>query len=152
MALQEKIEQNLTQAMKDKNETTVSVLRMLKSAFKNKEIEKKTTLSDEDALSVIQNQIKSRRDSIELYKQGNRPELAEKEEKEITILQEYLPEQMSEEEIRIKVKEAIQKTGANEIKDMGKVMGILMNELKGKADGTTISTIVKEELQKNNEN
>lgn len=149
MTLQEKIEQNLTNAMKEKDELKVSTLRMLKSALKNKEIEKKTALNDDETLQVIQSQIKSRQDSITLYQQGSRPELAEKEQKEIAILKEYLPEQLSEEEIRHKAKEAIQKTGAQEIKDMGKVMAVLMGELKGKADGSTISAIVKEELQKN---
>lgn len=149
MTLQEKIEQNLTDAMKEKDELKVSTLRMLKSALKNKEIEKKTALDDADVIQIIQSQIKSRQDSITLYKQGNRTELAEKEQKEIAILKEYLPEQLSEEEIRPKVKEAIQKTGAQEIKDMGQVMAVLMGELKGKADGSTISAIVKEELQKN---
>ena len=149
MSLQEKIEQNLVQAMKDKDELKVSTLRMLKSALKNKEIEKKTALNDDEIIQVTQSQIKSRQDSITLYTKGDRTELAEKEEKEIAILKEYLPEQLSEEEIKNKVKEAIQKTGAQDIKDMGKVMGVLMGELQGKADGSTISAIVKEELQKN---
>ena len=153
MTLQEKIDENLVQAMKEKDELKTSVLRMLKSAIKNKEIEKKSTLEESDIIQVIQSQIKSRQDSIEMYKKGDRPELAEKEQKEVAILKEHLPEQMPEEELRKKVKAAIQKTGAQEIKDMGKVMGILMAELKGKADGSTISRITKEELQKSeNEN
>lgn len=148
MTLQEKIEENLISAMKEKDEEKVSTLRMLKSAIKNKEIEKKSDLDESDIIQIIQSQIKSRQDSIELYKQGERAELADKEQKEIAILKEYLPEQMSEEEIRSKVQEAIQKTGATEIKDMGKVMGILMAEIRGKANASLVSNITKEELQK----
>lgn len=149
MSLQEQIDENLTNAMKEKDELKVSTLRMLKSALQNKEIEKKTALNDDEIVQAIQSQIKSRQDSIVLYQQGNRTELAEKEQKEIAILKEYLPEQLSEEEIRHKVKEAIQKTGAQEMKDMGQVMAVLMEELKGKADSSAISAIAKEELQKN---
>lgn len=147
--LSQQIEKDLIEAMKSKDEETLSVLRMLKSALKNKEIElKKDSIDDNDVLSVIQGQIKTRRDSVQMYKTGGRDELAQKEEKEITILQKYLPEQMSEDEIRAKVNEAITKTGASQMQDMGKVMGILMGDLKGKADGSLISKIVKEELEK----
>lgn len=144
--LNNQIDQDIVSAMKSKDEESLSVLRMLKSAIKNKEIEKKAELADEDILSVIQSQIKTRRDSVEMYKTGGREELAQKEEKEILILQKYLPEQMSEDDVRIEVKDAITKTGASQIQDMGKVMGMVMGKLKGKADGSTISKIVKEEL------
>jgi len=144
--LKETIDKDLVEAMKSKDENTLLVLRGLKSALKNKEIEKQKDLVDTDVIEVIQSQIKSRRDSVEMYKQGGRAELAQKEEAEIEILQKYLPEQMSEEEIREIVKKAIVKTGATEIKDMGKVMGSVMPQTKGKADGSLISRIVKEEL------
>ena len=92
--LQEKIDQDLSNSMKEKDEIKVSVLRMLKSALKNKEIENKNQLTETDVISIIQSQIKSRTDSIDLYKKGNRPELAEKEEKEIETLKIYLPQKL----------------------------------------------------------
>ncbi|KKQ90875.1 MAG: hypothetical protein UT15_C0003G0050 [Berkelbacteria bacterium GW2011_GWA1_39_10] len=144
--IKKQIEQDLIEAMKGKNEEAVSTLRMLKSAIKNSEIQKGQDSDESDILSIIQGQIKSRRDSIELYKKGNRLELAAKEEKEIEILVKYLPEQMNNEEIRVIVKKAITEIGATGIQDMGKVMGKVMPELKGKADGGKISQITKEEL------
>lgn len=144
--LLETIETDLIEAMKSKDENTLLVLRGLKSALKNKEIEKKAELKDEDVMGVIQSQIKSRRDSVDMYEKGGREELAQKEEVEIAVLQKYLPEQMSEEEVRALVKKAISETGASEIKDMGRVMGSVMPQTKGKADGSLISRIVKEEL------
>jgi len=146
--LKEKIEQNLVEAMKNHDEATVSVLRMLKSAIHNLEISSKKELQDADVVGVIQGQIKSRKDSIELYKKGNRPELAEKEQKEIDILSKYLPEQMGDDAVREIVKKAIVETGASSIQDMGKVMGKIMPEVKGKADGSMVSEIVKSELSK----
>lgn len=148
MSLKEQIEQDLVEAMKSKNETQVSTLRMLKSAIHNSEIQKKQELKDEDILAVIQSQIKSRQDSIALYEQGDRQELADKEKTEIEILKKYLPEQMGEEEIRDIVKKAITDTSAADIQDMGKVMGALMPQVKDKADGSLVSKIVKEELGK----
>lgn len=147
--LKERTEKDFVEAMKNKDEQTLSVLRMLKSAIHNKEIENKKELEDIDIVAVIQSQIKTRRDSIQMYKSGGRQELAQKEEKEISILQKYLPEQMSDDQIREIVKKAITETSASQIQDMGKVMGAVMPELKGKADGATISKIVKEELGKN---
>lgn len=146
MALKDQIEQDLVSAMKEQNELILGTLRILKSAIHNIEIQVKSELDDTGILKVIQGQIKSRQDSIDLYKKGDRPELAEKEQKEIDILKAYLPEQMSEEEIRTKVKEAISATGAQNIQDMGKVMGKLMPEVGGKADGSLVSKLVKEEL------
>lgn len=146
--LKENLKKDLIEAMKQHDEEKTSVLRMIKSAIQNKEIEKKQELEDADVLTLIQSQIKSRRDSIEMYKKGGRDDLAEKEQKEIDILTPYLPEQMSEDDVRVEVKEAITQTGASQISDMGKVMGIVMAKLKGKADGSMISKIAKEELSK----
>jgi len=148
MSIKEKIETDLIEAMKAHDENIVSVLRMLKSAIQNNEIQKKEELKDENILGVIQNQVKQRQDSINLYEQGGRQELADKEKKEIEILKKYLPEQMGEAEIRALVKKAIGETGASAISDMGKVMGALMPQVKGKADGSLVSNIVKEELTK----
>lgn len=148
MTLKEQIESDLIEAMKSKNDTKVSTLRMLKSAIKNAEIAKMKELEDTDIIGTIQGQIKQRRDSITLYEQGNRQELADKEKAEIEILTKYLPEQMSEDEVRSIIVKAITETGASGMADLGKVMGKIMPEVKGKADGSMVSNIVKEELSK----
>ena len=146
MALIQEIDQDVTNAMKSKDEAKTSTLRMLKSAIHNWEISSQKEPQDADVLQIIQKEIKSRRDSIEMYKKGGRQELASQEEAEIKILANYLPTQMSPREIRAKVKEQIAKVGARTPQDMGKVIGPLMGELKGKAQGATVSKIVKEEL------
>jgi hypothetical protein len=146
--LAEKIDQDLITAMKAKEEEKVSVLRMLKAAITNYKIAAQKELDDNDIVTVLQKEIKTRKESAEVYKKGNRPELATKEEKEVKILSAYLPEQVSEEEIRIKAKEIIAKENLSGVENMGKVMGQLMTQFKGKADGGTVSKIVKEELTK----
>lgn len=175
MSLKEKIQEDLEVALKKKREIEVSVLRMLKASIFNKEkekrykftrqnpaerdlgglskekqekLEKESALTDEEVLEVISSEIKKRKEAIDLYEKGNRPELAGKEKKEVEILQSYLPEQMSEEEIKKIAEEAIRKVGAKEIKDMGKVMGIITPQVKGKADMSLVSKIVKELLMK----
>jgi len=148
MSLIEKIDADIIEAMKAKNEAVVSVLRMLKSSLTNYRIATQKELTDEDVATILQKEVKTRKESAQVYKKGNRPELAAKEEKEVEILSGYLPEQASEEEIRAKAKEIIATTGASGIADMGKVMGQLMGEFKGKADGTLVSNIVKEGLTK----
>jgi len=144
----EQIDNDLVAAVKSKEETTISTLRLLKSAIHNWQIAAQKEPQEADILQVIQKGIKSRRDSIEMYKQGGRGELAQKEEGEIATLEKYLPEQASDEEIRAKVKEIISQTSVSGVQDMGKVMGPIMNEFKGKADGALVSKIVKEELSK----
>lgn len=146
--LKEQIEKDIVEAMKSQDETVVSTLRMLKSAVKNAEIQKQTEFKDEDILGVIQGQIKQRQDSVDLFTKGNRPELADKEKTEIEILKKYLPEQMDETQVRAIVQKAISDTNASAISDMGKVMGQIMPQVKGKADGSLVSAIVKEELSK----
>lgn len=147
--LLEQIEQDITQAMKQKQETVVSTLRMLKSALKNKEIQIKKELNSDDIVQVVQAQIKTRKDSVQMYLKGGRQELAQKEEQEIEILKKYLPEQISSEDIKQKVEAAIHETGAKTIQDMGKVMGKISAELKGQADMAEVSKIVKEKLNEN---
>ena len=150
MSLLQQIDQDLVEAMKSKDETNVSTLRMLKSAIHNWQIANKKEPQDAETMSVIQKEIKSRQDSIEMYQKGGRQELSAKEEGEIKILKKYLPEQMSEGEIRTKVQGIISSVGAKGPQDMGKVMGPVMAELKGRADGATCSRIVKEELGNGN--
>ena len=145
----QQLREELKQSMLARNELKTSVLRLLLSAINYYEIQKGGAgyeASEEDVLSVIQNQAKQRRDSIEQFKIANRQELVDKETKELEILNSYLPVQMSEEEISKLVKEAISETGASTMADMGKVMGALMPKVKGKADGGLVSSIVKKQF------
>ncbi len=143
------LQEELKQAMLARDTEKTSVLRMIISAVNYYEINKGGAgyeATEEDVMNVIQTQAKQRRDSIEQYTAGNRPELAEKEQKELDMIASYLPEQMGEDEIRTLVKEAITQTNASSQQDMGKVMGALMPKTKGKADGGLVSKIVREEL------
>lgn len=136
-------------AMLAKEEMRLSTIRMLKSAIQYHEIQKGGAgyeATDEDVLEVVGREIKKRKESIELYEKGGRQELADKEKKELEILQTYLPEQLSEDEVRKLVADAISLTGAKTIQEMGKVMGALMPQTKGKADGQLVSSIVRESL------
>lgn len=145
----QKLQEELKQSMLSKNETKTSVLRMLLSAINYYEIQKGGAgygATQEDVLTVIQSQAKQRKDSIEQFKSANRQELVDKEQAELEILSTYLPAQMNEEEIIKLVKEVITKTGASTMVDIGKVMGILMPSVKGKADGNLVNSIVKKEL------
>lgn len=143
------LQEALKQAMLARDEVKKSTLRMLISAIGYYEIQKGGAgyeATEEDVLAVIQKEAKQRKDSIAQYNDGGRPELAAKEEKELHLLQAYLPSQMSEGDIRILVKEAITQTGATTAADMGKVMGALMPKVKGKADGGLVNKIVREQL------
>lgn len=143
------LQDKLKQSMLARDELRTSVLRMLLSAINYYEIQKGGAgyeATEEDVLTVTGNQAKQRRDSIEQFKLAARPELAEKEQKELDILSAFLPEQMSEEEITKLVKEAVEKSGASNISDIGKVMGLLMPQVKGKADGNLVNIIVRKEL------
>ncbi len=149
--LKQQLRDELKQSMLAKDTTRTSVLRMLLSAINYYEIQKAGAnyeANDEDVMTVIQREVKQHRDSIEQFTTGGRKDLAEKEEKELAILQKYMPEQMGEEEIKKLVADAITQTGASSPQDMGKVMGALMPKVKGKADGSLVSKIVKEELSK----
>lgn len=142
------LQNELKQSMLAKMAEKTSVLRMLISAISYFEINKGAgyTATDEDVMNVIQSEAKKRRDSIEQYTSANRPELAEKEQSELVLLQEYLPEQMGEEEVRKLVTNAVNQTGATSASDMGKVMSVLMPQVKGKADGGVVSKLVREAL------
>src|SRR5215813_3071706 len=147
--LKERIDAELKNAMRSKNELTTSVLRMLKSAIKYKEVEPGgKPLDDPGVLQVIATLIKQRRDSVEQFRAGGRPELADKEEKEIGLLQAYLPAQLSMEQLAAEVRAAIVAVGATGPKDMGAVMKALMPKVQGKAEGKAISDEVKAQLSK----
>jgi uncharacterized protein YqeY len=148
------IQKDLNQAVKGKMEIASSTLRMLLAAISNREKEKKyktkeEELTDEEVLEAIASEAKKRKEAIEAYSSGGRPELAEKEKKELEVLAKYLPEQLSEDEVRKIVAEAIKESGAETMKDMGKVMAQAMGKLKGRADGSLVSRIVKELLSQN---
>lgn len=162
--LKHKIQEELNQAIKKSEEPTRSTLRVLLAAILNKEKEKrykiakeqkeavekelveKSVLTDDEIIEVVASEVKKRKEAILEFGKGKRQDLVEKEKAEMEVLQKYLPEQISEEEIKKLVKEAIDKIGAKEIRDMGKVMAELMPKVKGRADGSLVSKIVKELL------
>jgi uncharacterized protein YqeY len=150
MSLKDKIIRDFKEAFKGKEEIKLSVLKLLQAEIHNAEIAKRAKTGKEEALGedeiidVVSREIKKRKDAIELYEKGGRQELAVKERQEIDFLKFYLPEQLSEEEIRNLVKKAIAQTGAKEIEEMGRVMGVLSPQIKGRADGGLVSKIVKE--------
>lgn len=144
------LQNELKQSMLAKDAEKTSVLRMLLSAINYYEIGKGVagyTATDEDVLAVLQKEVKQHRDSIEQFGNAGRQDLVDKESKELTILQKYLPEQMSEEDIRKLVAGAIDQTKATTMQDIGKVMGVLMPQIKGKADGNLVNKITRELLQ-----
>ena len=147
MTLQEKFQSHLADAMRSKDQLRLSVLRMMKSAVKNKEVDKMKALEEGEVLAVLNTMVKQRKDSVEQFRKGGREELAQKEEAEIKIIEEYLPAAASEEDIRRAVEEAIQETSAASMKDIGKVMKAIMARLAGKSvDGSRVSQLVKEKL------
>ncbi|MFY1832155.1 GatB/YqeY domain-containing protein [Myxococcus fulvus] len=147
--LKERIDADLKDAMRSKNELRTTVIRAIKSAVKYKEVEPgASALDDSGVMSVITGLIKKGRDSADQFKAANRPELAEKEEAEIAILQSYLPQQLTPDELVAAVQAAIAEVGAKSAKDMGAVMKNLSPKLQGKAEGRAISEAVKAELAK----
>ena len=147
MSLKDKIISDLTTAMKAKDAERLSVLRMVKANLMNRKIEKGEDLTDEEVTKVLKTLVKQRRDSVEQYEKAGRDDLATKEKTEITVLEDYLPQAASKEEIEKAVDEAIAETGASSIKEMGMVMKAAQAKLAGKsADGKTVSETVKAKL------
>lgn len=160
--LKEKLQKDLNQSLKSGDQFKRLVLGMVITAVKNREVAKRTQLSktvsdiaqlekqsqltDEETMAVIASEIKKRKESSEQFTAGGRPELAQKEKNEIEILADYLPVQLNEEEVRAEVKRAIAQVGARDIKDMGKVIETVMAKIKGRADGSAVSRIVKDEM------
>ncbi|MFA5729657.1 MAG: GatB/YqeY domain-containing protein [Candidatus Paceibacterota bacterium] len=160
----EEIKKDLISALKEKNETAVSTLRMVTSSIFNKEMEKrvkvleaepnlneeqikeKVKLNDEEVIEVVSSEVKKRRDSIAQFEQGGRTDLIEKEKTELEVLKKYLPKELTEDEIRKIVKDSIVKSGATTMKDIGIVMKEVSPQTKGKADGNVVAKIVREEL------
>ena len=149
MSLREKIPADIKNALREKNTLELSVLRMLQSSIRNKEIEKnKKELTDEEIISVITSEVKKSRDAAEEFEKVNRQDAADKEKAEIEILMKYMPRQMSEDEVRKEVIKAIAEAGATGTKDLGNVMKIIMPAVKGKADGSVVNKVVRRELEK----
>jgi len=147
MSLQDRIQSDIADAMRSKDQLKLGVLRMMKSAVKNKEVEKMKTLDEPEVLAVFNSLVKQRKDSIDQFRKGGREDLATKEEAEIKVIELYLPAAASDDDIRRAIDEAIQETGAASLKDMGKVMKATQARLAGKtADGARVSQIVKERL------
>ena len=144
MSLKQQIISDLTASMKAQNAPRTSTLRMVKAAVMNREIEKHGELDDEEMMKLLRSLVKQRRDSVEQYEKGGRQELADKEKTEIEVIEAYLPQSASREEIEGAVAAAISETGASSMKEMGRVMKVVQAALAGKnADGRTVSEIVK---------
>ncbi len=144
--LKQKLETDLKQAIRAKDNARRSVIRLAMAAIQNKEIAKRAALDDTDILGIIAKEVKQRHESIEAFKQGNRPDLVAQEEAELAILQGYLPPQMTREEIIAEARQVITEVGAQGPGDKGKVMSRIIPQLKGRADGREINTVVTELL------
>lgn len=146
MSIKDKIQEDMKAAMRAQEKERLATIRLILSALKQKEVDERIVLTDEDITSILNKMIKQRRDSISQFESGNRPDLVQKEQDEVKVIQMYLPAQLSETEVDQAVAAAISESGAASAKDMGKVMGLLKGKLQGKADMTIVSAKVKERL------
>lgn len=146
MSLTSKIQADMRSAMKSKNADFVSTIRLLLAAIKQQEIDKREQLTDSDVLTIVERLVKQRRESIQIYTEAGRNDLASKESAELEILTTYLPKQLSDEEVESIIQETLSSLDAREPKDMGKVMAALKTQLSGKADLSRVSTRVRELL------
>lgn len=146
MSLAQKLNTDLEEAMKAADKERVSVIRMIKAAAKNREIEKRSPLTDEDIYDVLSSLARQGRDSIEQFSKGGRQDLVEKEERELLIIKSYLPEPLTQDEARAMIKAVIKETGATGPRDIGRVMKILMPKVKGRIDGRLLNELVKEAI------
>jgi uncharacterized protein len=144
--IKETILEDMKTAMRGHEKERLSAIRLILAALKQREIDERIILSDEQTIAILNKMIKQRRDSISQFEAGNRPDLVQKETDEIRVIQQYLPAQLSEADIEQLVIVAIKETGASSAKDMGKVMGVLKAKVQGKADMTVVSAKVKEHL------
>ncbi|SET61487.1 hypothetical protein SAMN05216389_11735 [Oceanobacillus limi] len=147
MSLVTKLNNEMKQAMKNKDKDTLSVIRMVKASLQNESIKLgKSDLSEDEELTVLSRELKQRKDSLQEFKSAGRDDLVDKLETEINVLQEYMPKQLSDDELEAIVQETIQETGASSKSDMGKVMGAIMPKVKGKADGGKVNQFVLKHL------
>ena len=147
MSLNQQLFDDMKKAMRAKDKIRLNTLRMLRAQIKNREIETGGELSEDDILQILSKAEKMRKEAIALYRQGDRENLATQEETELAVIRSYLPERLSEDELRALVGKAVSGIGAEGMRDMGKVMGILMPEVRGRADGQIVNRLVKEHLQ-----
>lgn len=147
MNLSERLNEDMKQAMKSKDKFTLSTIRMVRSTIKYLEIDLKRTLDDSEVLDILSREIKQRKDALQEFESAGRDELAASTKAEIEIIIKYLPEQLSEEEIKVIVQQTIQETGASSKSEMGKVMSALMPKVKGRADGKLVNQAVLQFLQ-----
>ncbi|MFA5628754.1 MAG: GatB/YqeY domain-containing protein [Dehalococcoidales bacterium] len=145
--LKQKLNDDLKQALRSGDRLSCSVIRMLLSAIHNAEIAKRGELEETELIGVIAKDAKQHKESILAFKQGNRPDLVEKEEAELAVIEKYLPEQMSRKDVVTAARKVIEEVGAQTPRDKGKVMGKLVSQLKGKADGQVINEVVNELLE-----
>jgi hypothetical protein len=141
--LKTRINDDVKTAMREKDKARLATLRLITAAIKQKEVDERTELNDEQVVTILEKMLKQRKDSIEQFEKAGRDELAEQEKSEIAIIQLYMPEQLSDDEIEALIKEAITATGAESMKDMGKVMGTLKPKLAGRADMGAVSGKIK---------
>ncbi len=146
MSLKDQIFADMKTAMREKNASKLESIRMLRAAIQRKEVDDQSDASDDDVLAILQKQIKQSQDAIKQFTDGDRADLAEKEQVHVDNLKGYLPEQLGDDEIAAAVAAAIESTGAESMKDMGKVMGLLKGQLQGKADMGKVSGVIKAKL------
>ena len=147
MTIRERLEADILAAMRNRDQQRLDALRYLKSAINRVEIDRRTTLDDEGVTEVVVRQVKDRRDSIRMFEEGGRQDLVEKETADLVIIEEYMPPQMGEEELMALITETISQVGAESMRDKGRVMGRLMPQLQGKADGQQVNAIVTRILE-----
>lgn len=143
MSLMEQLTADMKEAMKQGEKERLSVIRLVRGAVRQAEIDGKKTLTDDEVVSVVNKEVKMRRDSIEEFERGSRPDLVAKAQAEIAILMPYLPEQLSEDAVKTLAEAAVAEVGAQTAKDMGKVMGVLMPRVQGRANGKLVQEIVR---------
>ncbi|MFD0870569.1 glutamyl-tRNA(Gln) amidotransferase subunit E [Chlamydia abortus] len=146
MSLSDRLNEDMKQAMKSQDKFRLSVIRMIRSAIKNIEIDQRRSLDDNEVLDIISREIKQRKDSLQEFEKAGREDLAQAAKAEIAVIAEYLPQQLTEEEVRVLVQQTIQETGASSKAEMGKVMGALMPKVKGRADGKLVNQLVQQLL------
>lgn len=146
MSLSEQLNEAMKTAMKARDSLRLNAIRLIRTAIKNREIDERRELDDQEVIGVLSTLVKQRKESAQVYREGGRPELAEKEEQELAIIQEFLPAQLGEAELRAVIEAAVSETGAESMKDMGKVMKVVTGKTLGRADGRLVSELVKARL------
>lgn len=147
MGLADRIQEDFKEALKNQDRERMSTLRMVKSAIQKKEKEEGKELTEEDIIQVLSKEARSRQDSIDQYEEGDRPKLAEKERREKEIIEEYLPEPLSDEELKELIDEVIDEVGATDLSDMGEIMGRIMPQVRGRVRGDVVNQKVRERLK-----